>query len=1467
MKPSFNLFAAALPLAAALTHPLAAAPLYWKTSSAAAWTSATWSSVSGGPYTEAWVSGSSVIFEDNLGTTLTITGPSATTNFSAITANENVTVTANSTLGTGGTIATVEVAGGKTLDFAGQSISTAAGTGFIKNGTGTWSLANGNTYPGGFTLNAGTVAVGGVNALGSGGALVINGGALRSNSGTARNLTGKYSSITLGGDVTLGDSVNTGALTFSANTDLGATTRTLTVNSAVTHTGAIFGSAGAGLTKAGDGLLTLSGTNTYSGPTAINAGVLAIGGTGSLPGFGTNGSYSVAGGAGLAVANAVTDGNITTMLGTTNFAAGAMIGFDTTAAARTYAVNLGNTAQGNLGLVKVGGTNALTLSGSNTYSGGTIISQTGDSVGIIAASSTALGSGTVLINGGQQFSAALSVNTNLTINNALTMKRGNGGSNRAVLSLGAGATWSGNITLDNSSPNGFASIGTGGTSAAAASIISGNIGYSTLGTFTSSAPTLAFRSGNSFGKVTGSISLSTGYVQLLDSSKWEFSNASNTWGTLDVSNASAIATVGAANTLSPTGIVTSTAGGTLQLNNQAGTTAYNQSIAGLSGNVKVGLATGAATLTLNTTTDQSSSGVISGAISLVKSGTAKQTLTGANTYTGSTTINGGTLELGSTGVMSTGDLSINSGTLDLRKGVATRSQTVNNLTLTDATLNIGLNATPDQINALGTTSASGTNTIKLTGATPVGVYDIITASAPLSGSFVLDTSGVTTNGFPVSYSGAISGNNYVLTVTGAATPYIAYWNGDVSSVWNESSLAPNSNWADNSSGTSDTGQIPGPITDVYFSTATATNTSTTLGADTNINSLTFETGSATVGGSHTLTLLLSSGYGIDVFPGATGTIATGAVNCASTTSIQAGGTLNANSGGLGTGPLLVDGTLNLNMNVTKEALNGAATGIITRGIAGAGTLTISGTTNSTYDGAINNGPGSILALAKSGSSTLTLGGNSNYTGGTTINGGILKANSSNAFGGGSVAITGGVRISLGDGVTLTNPITIGTNTSPQGGGLLEASNTVAGTATLEGPITINNNPAGGGHFINVSSGGTFNVKGVITSSVPIIHRNGTVTYWGGGTGYSAMSVTGTARVGANNGIATSATVTVGVSGAATLDLAGMNQSLAGIVKGPNAATIGNSSTTADSTLAITGTSTFDGVIANTVGAGTSKTGLSVAGGTLTLGGVNTYTGNTTIASGTSLVLSDNAQLRFAIDVTSNGISGAGSATINGDFNIDTTAMDASPTTSGTWTLENVTSTYGASFQVISGATAWTATGDVWTKTVGSKTYSFDEATGVLTLTSTGSGFDTWASSKGLTGGDAAFDADPDHDGLSNGLEYVLGGEPNPANAGSNSASLLPTVSESAGNLIFTFKRKDVSENDVNLKFQWSADLTFPSPASDVPIGALDSVTDTITVDVTEDSPDAETDTIVITVPASKAAGGKLFGRLVAVEFP
>ncbi len=140
-------------------------------------------------------------------------------------------------------------------------------------------------------------------------------------------------------------------------------------------------------------------------------------------------------------------------------------------------------------------------------------------------------------------------------------------------------------------------------------------------------------------------------------------------------------------------------------------------------------------------------------------------------------------------------------------------------------------------------------------------------------------------------------------------------------------------------------------------------------------------------------------------------------------------------------------------------------------------------------------------------------------------------------------------------------------------------------------------------------------------------------------------------------------------------------------------------------------------------------------------------------------------------------------------------------------------------------------------------------------------YESWTSSKNLSGLAAGGDADPDFDGVKNALEFVLGGEPNPSAPGSNSSALLPASTRNvAGDLVLTFKRKVASVGGANLAFQWSSDLTFPILNS-VPIGDMSSSMDGIHVTITNF--DAATDTIVVTVPAAKAAGGKLFGRLQA----
>ncbi|MEI6674967.1 MAG: MBG domain-containing protein [Verrucomicrobiota bacterium] len=159
----------------------------------------------------------------------------------------------------------------------------------------------------------------------------------------------------------------------------------------------------------------------------------------------------------------------------------------------------------------------------------------------------------------------------------------------------------------------------------------------------------------------------------------------------------------------------------------------------------------------------------------------------------------------------------------------------------------------------------------------------------------------------------------------------------------------------------------------------------------------------------------------------------------------------------------------------------------------------------------------------------------------------------------------------------------------------------------------------------------------------------------------------------------------------------------------------------------------------------------------------------------------------------------------------------------------------------------------------------DDASTTLTVVANDA-YATWIAAKHLTGADAAATADPDHDGIPNSIEFVLGSEPNPSNPGSNSRSLLPSVTRNPdGSMAFSFHRKTVSTSSALVTFQWSTDLGFPS-SNNVAVAAVSSATNGVTVDVTGNNPDADTDLIVITVPASKAASGKLFGRLgVAIQ--
>jgi autotransporter-associated beta strand protein len=105
--------------------------------------------------------------------------------------------------------------------------------------------------------------------------------------------------------------------------------------------------------------------------------------------------------------------------------------------------------------------------------------------------------------------------------------------------------------------------------------------------------------------------------------------------------------------------------------------------------------------------------------------------------------------------------------------------------------------------------------------------------------------------------------------------------------------------------------------------------------------------------------------------------------------------------------------------------------------------------------------------------------------------------------------------------------------------------------------------------------------------------------------------------------------------------------------------------------------------------------------------------------------------------------------------------------------------------------------------------------------------------------------DEDQDGMANILEYVLGGNPQ-----APSHHLWPSAREESGHMVFAFTRQTMAQADTTQIFQYSNNL---QDWTDVPIvhGGM--------VEIQSNTPQAGTDTVIITVPAARARG--IFGRL------
>ncbi|EKZ7837395.1 fibronectin-binding autotransporter adhesin ShdA [Salmonella enterica] len=305
----------------------------------------------------------------------------------------------------------------------GELENTLSGSGsLVKTGTGELTLSGDNTYSGGTTITGGTLTADHADSLGSGD--IDNSGVLKVGEGDLENtLSGSGSLVKTGTD----------ELTLSGGNDYsGGTTiigGTLTADHADSlGTGAVANSgvlqvgegelentlSGSGsLVKTGTGELTLSGDNSYSGGTTIIGGTLTADhadllGTGAVANSGVlqvgegelentlsgSGSLVKTGTGELTLSGDNSYSGGTTIIGGT-LTADHADSLGTGAVANSGVLQVGegeleNTLSGSGSLVKTG-TGELTLSGDNSYSGDTTIADGT----LIAANVNALGSGNI----------------------------------------------------------------------------------------------------------------------------------------------------------------------------------------------------------------------------------------------------------------------------------------------------------------------------------------------------------------------------------------------------------------------------------------------------------------------------------------------------------------------------------------------------------------------------------------------------------------------------------------------------------------------------------------------------------------------------------------------------------------------------------------------------------------------------------------------------------------------------------------------------------------------------------------------------------------------------------------------------------------------------------------------------------------------------------------------------------------
>jgi len=493
------------------------------------------------------------------------------------------------------------------------------------------------------------------------------------------------------------------------------------------------------------------------------------------------------------------------------------------------------------------------------------------------------------------------------------------------------------------------------------------------------------------------------------------------------------------------------------------------------------------------------------------------------------------------------------------------------------------------------------------------------------------------------------------------------------------------------------------------------------------------------------------------------------------------------------------------------------------------TLNFAGTGNWAINSALSTTTGAI-SVTKQDVGTLTLSGANAYRGVTTISGGTLSVSS---------IANGGV---TGPGITTTANSTTAT---------------VSSTAGLSiGQTVVSQRITNGTTITGINTGTNTITLSIAASATPGTGVSSTIGT-GNGLGLSNNAATnlvfggGTLQYTGNTAISDRA-FTINASKTATIEVTTANQSLT-LAGATGATTDGALTKTGAGTLTLSGINTYGG--ATTVSGGTllingsSSAASAVAVNTGTLGGTGSVLGPVTVAATGSLAPGPTTgPTTGTLAVASADLSAGGTLTMQVDDAStpvsDLLAVAGTLNVTGAKLAISATGTPTAPSYLIATATAITGTiapSDITGLPAG---YTVQQTATAITLVGTHA---NWLTANAPATG---FVTDSDNDGVPNGLENVLGTNPNASSAG------LTEISATASSATFKHTLNPTIASDVSYTYEWSTDLIEWKASGETNTG-------TTTATITPSAP--VSGVVTVTTAITSGPASKLFTRIKATQ--